>query len=178
MTANLEIVHKMELLSKQMVTYTLNHKQLNTISQWTIKQLGVKNINELRDKFEGVAYFNKMNKKYKCLVALENILKANIVDWNVVEANPNILLEKNLTKKAKIEITDFDFNSFPIVKKNTQVPTYLMLLKGEKTVNALGYIDKEIYNNQENFSPIRKMGSVDSEYHYFICLEKTKPIKK
>ena len=81
-----------------------------------INHLGLKDIGQLRDRFEGQAYMDNLLLKVSALYVLEKALEKDIIDWDTIrwEKKADFTLIKLNSKKC-YRVIPFFFGSLPIV---------------------------------------------------------------
>ena len=84
----------------------LNYRDEMNIQQVVLKTLKLKDMGELRDKFEGVVFYNKFSRKILGMLALEKSLKIKLVDYS--KLNPKNFQTKTLIDGEEIEIVTFE----------------------------------------------------------------------
>lgn len=94
---------------KEYVSYVLSNRDKFTnvqiartdivrIQQVVLNTLNLKNINELRDMYEGMAFYNNFLKRIKGLIALEKVLEKKLIDWDNINAKTFVTSEIKLDK--------------------------------------------------------------------------------
>lgn len=125
---------------------------IDKVRECVMKSLNVNSINELRDKFEGVTFYEAFYQKISGIMALESVLKVNLIDWNNLnpkEFTPVI----NLFDKTILVVTA-KFGEFPNIPQLTEYPIILIIQKEERVLYLIGYCDLYYFNKDLNKSII------------------------
>jgi len=121
------------------IKFTKNDEIL--IRESVMNHLGLTNLNQLRDRYEGQAFFEKTMKNIGGLMALQKILKTTLIDFSNVDLTdfqPYIIIEGK-----RIDINVFDFGALPLIKVNDiKNPTYFIIQKDSLTFLICGYAVK------------------------------------
>lgn len=59
----------------------INKFEIVKIQEAVLHVLKLKDLNKLRDKFDGVVYYEKFLRDTICEIAIEKLLKKKIIDW-------------------------------------------------------------------------------------------------
>ena len=126
------------------VTLSFNQKIQTTV----LKILGLKDLNQLRDKYEGVAFLNKVQAFLFGMQVLETHLGTALIDWNKV-------LKKDFTGDFSMQSIDarvvtFKMNEFPVIQSENSSPIVFVLQKNETTGWICGLAAVETLNNKSN----------------------------
>ena len=106
MKINIEIVNKINNIKHQVNHVKILQKQKADCVNLVLKKLKLKNVNELRDKFEGVKFYENYFQQFKCILALESVLNKKIIDWEKVRENPNLIFNDS---KMEYQIVHFNY---------------------------------------------------------------------
>ena len=121
----------------------LNRGDEAWIRDVTMKQLGLDNLNQLRDRFEGQAFFDRTMMNVGGLISIQKHLNLRIEDITKLDFS-------NFHPKLKIndEVVDvyvFKFGTLPLIDideiNNT---TFFVIQKDRVTFNLCGFTTKEI----------------------------------
>lgn len=118
------------------------------IQNVVLKTLKLKDMGELRDKFEGVAFYNKFSRKILGMLAVEKLLKIKLVDYS--KLSPKNFEAKMLVDEKEIEIVTFDNGKFPVINKLNCEPAIIVFKKDSKNLYICGYADKNTLNKYQN----------------------------
>jgi hypothetical protein len=111
-----------------------------------MSHLGLINLNQMRDRYEGQAFFEKTMKNIGGLMALQKHLNLELIDSdkvNLGDFHPYIKLDGK-----KVNINVFDFGSLPIIKiKDIKNPVFFIIQKDSLTFLLCGLGTKEVIKN-------------------------------
>ncbi|MDO1502130.1 hypothetical protein Q2T40_18495 [Winogradskyella maritima] len=131
------------LRSYPQIRFTKNDEIL--IRDSAISHLGHDNLNQLRDRFEGQAFFEKTMRNIGGLMALQKHLKVSPFDFN--NANLKDFLPYIKVDGQRIDINVFEFGQLPMVKvKEVNNPIYFIIQKDSLTFLLCGYAPKTVVN--------------------------------
>lgn len=119
------------------VSIKLGIQDINLIKKCVLISLKIKSENELRDKFEGVAFYQNFHRKILGIIALEKKLKLKLVDWDTIEPkdySPTINL---FGKQVYVQTTDF--GELPQIKTDLNYPIIFTIKKDERTIWIIGF---------------------------------------
>lgn len=109
------------------------------VRESVLKSLNLANLNELRDKFEGVAFYDNFYQKISGVIAVEKVLKQNLIDWNnIAPKNYSPLIQIN---DRTIQVVTAQFGVFPVIQQTILYPIILVIQKEEKVLWVIGYSD-------------------------------------
>ncbi len=112
----------------------------------TMNHLGLTNLNQLRDRYEGQAFFDKTMKNIGGLMALQKHLNIELINLDKVDLTdfqPYIILDNE-----KILINVFDFGTLPLIKlKEIKNPIFFIIQKDSLTFLLCGLASKEVMKN-------------------------------
>lgn len=111
-----------------------------------MSHLGLTNLNQMRDRYEGQVFFEKTMKNIGGLMALQKHLNRELIDSdkvNLGDFQPYIKLDGK-----KVNINVFDFGSLPIIKiKDIKNPVFFIIQKDSLTFLLCGLATKEVIKN-------------------------------
>jgi len=111
-----------------------------------VSHLGLTNLNQMRDRYEGQAFFEKTMKNIGGLMALQKHLNLELIDSDKVNLD-NFQPYINLNGK-KVNINVFDFGSLPIIKiKDIKNPVFFIIQKDSLTFLLCGLATKDVIKN-------------------------------
>lgn len=126
------------------VRFTKNDEIL--IRNSAMNHLGLTNLNQMRDRFEGQAFFEKTMKNIGGLMALQKHLNIELIDLdkaNLTDFQPYIKLNGK-----KILVNVFDFGTLPLIKINEiKNPTFFIIQKDNLTFLLCGLASIEVIKN-------------------------------
>lgn len=128
-----------------------------------VEILNLKDMNQLRDKFEGISFFNNMFKGIFGLAVLEKFLNISLLD------NKNIVTNKtfNLNQVGlNIDVVTFDFGELPKINLTTLNSTIFILKNDNHSGWICGFISNSDISNPENYKEIKE-SVYNNDYAYF-----------
>lgn len=133
-------------VGEQLRTYPqirLNRGDEVLIRDETMKQLGLENLNQLRDKFEGQAFFDRTLMNIGGLIAIQKHLKMDIEDITKIDFSnfhPKLKVNNNT-----IDVHVFKFGTLPLIDiDNINNITFFVIQKDRVTFNLCGFADIEV----------------------------------
>jgi hypothetical protein len=154
------------------VRFTKNDEIL--IRNSAMNHLGLTNLNQMRDRYEGQAFFEKTMKNIGGLMALQKHLNIELIDLdktNLTDFQPYIKLNGK-----KILVNVFDFGTLPLIKINkTKYSTFFIIQKDNLTFLLCGFASKEVVEN--NLIETSRVKSSTSKYMDFTGFKYLKQIK-
>ena len=153
----------------------LSMKEEFAVRDSVLNSLGLKNLNQLRDRYEGQTFLDKTLKNYGGLVACQkhlNIKITTIDELNIKDFKPQIQ-----GKNGIYDIKVFDFGSLPVLEFTTiRNPIIFVIQKDKSTFSICGYGDKETILNNLVDSSNETVNSVNLKN--FIGFSDLKPIEE
>lgn len=149
---------------------TLYSRDTVLIQKKILQFLKVNDLGELRDKYEGVAYFNKLSLKLYSIIALERYLGIKILD---IENLPTGDVDFNITDEDMyISVIPFYSPDLPLIKRDDKSPSIITFFKDTRSLFLCGYLSGKEKVNKKN---LRSLNSpVWKDRNEFIGFEKLK----
>jgi hypothetical protein len=155
-----------------LISYTqirLNRNDEILIRDESMKHLGLTNLNQLRDRYEGQAFFDKTIKNIGGLIAIQKHLKLPIIDVSKIDLG-GYQPELKINNKT-IDVFVFEFGTLPLIDidqiKNT---IFFVIQKDRITFNLCGYTDIQTIKDNLIRTSIEKSSQV--KYMSFIGFKK------
>ena len=130
-----------------------------------MNHLGLTNLNQMRDRYEGQAFFEKTMKNIGGLMSLQKHLNLELIDLdkvNLGDFQPYIKLDGK-----KVNINVFDFGNLPLInKKDIKNPVFFIIQKDSLTFLLCGLATKDVIKN--NLIDTSVVQSSTDEYMDFI----------
>lgn len=111
---------------KDFTKFELSRSHEYKVRDQVIKHFNLKDVNQLRDKFEGVAFLEKTYKKAIALWIASKVLNFELIKLD--EFEPKLLELKFYFDKKNWEIIIFDYGVIPKFKIKEEI-NYLLILK-------------------------------------------------
>lgn len=139
-----------------------------------MSHLGLTNLNQMRDRYEGQAFFEKTMKNIGGLMALQKHLNLELIDLdkvNLGDFQPYIKLDGK-----KVNINVFDFGNLPLINiKDIKNPVFFIIQKDSLTFLLCGVATKDVINNNLiETSVVQSSTDIFMEFVGFKFLEKVK----
>jgi len=170
---------KMKLFFKYIGEYLRLYPQVRftktdeiLIRNSAMSHLGLTNLNQMRDRYEGQAFFEKTMKNIGGLMALQKHLNRELIDLDKADLGdfqPYIKLDGK-----KVNINVFDFGTLPLIKINEiKNPIYFIMQKDSLTFLLCGFASKQVIkNNLIETSTVQSSTDKYMEFAGFKFLEK------
>ena len=154
--------------------------RLTRIEEFAIRDavlsfLGLNNLNQLRDRFEGQSFWNKTLKNYGAVIACQkhlNIPITEIAKLNLKDFTPQIH-----TQNKTYDIQVFDFGKLPDIELDSiQNSMIFVIQKDKSTFSICGYGEKQLILDNLVNSSSETVKSIDLKN--FIGFKYLKPIEE
>jgi hypothetical protein len=137
---------------------------IEKVKETVLDQLSLKNLNHLRDKFEGVAFYEKVLNFLFGLSVLENHLLCSIIDWKNVKQKK---LRSNLALlNLNVDVVTFRMGELPMLDKRSDRPVIFVLRRNEKNGWICGIASLKILNSTENQQELSSSGVNKQKVHF------------
>ena len=144
--------------------------KLDTIKNLTIRNQKLKNINQLRDKHEGLQFLENTTLKIAATLIVQENINYNLLDLNTENININKLHNLNLNGK-KINIIGFKYGELPKIDITSGKTIYLVCLKDPLNHGyLLGKLSKEFLKDEKKF--LDNYSPMSPNFRKFIGFEK------
>ena len=129
------------------------------ITELVIKKLNLRDIGQLRDRFEGQAYLDNQILKISSYIALLKFFNKNVPEININHLKDELYI---IYQKKKYEIIPTSTNTLPSLDINkVKNPAIVVIQKGSQNYSVAGFISLDMLSNNDNF---RKKGLRESEF--------------
>lgn len=112
----------------------------------SMSHLGLTNLNQLRDRYEGQSFFEKTMKNIGGLMALQKHLNTKLMNINnadLTDFQPYIILNDE-----RIDIHVFDFGTLPLLKiSEIKNPIFFIIQKDSLTFTLCGTASLDVLKN-------------------------------
>lgn len=155
---------------------SLTYKDLKKIQECVMDSLELNNLNELRDRYDGVAFIEKFSLKIFGIMALEKQLKIELIDWEKI--SPKDYVPKLTISGKKVNVIMSEYGEFPVIEKVNKKPAIIVIKKDRKDIWICGYADVKTLNEHQDISFLKgeMMKDFDSKTT-FVGYNKLKPFK-
>ncbi|MCH4896230.1 hypothetical protein E0494_05890 [Marinilabiliaceae bacterium JC040] len=157
-----QFLSEISKIKNRIKVINITWQDINHIKTSILKEQNLKNLNELRDRFEGIAYYEAIYKKIAGVIALEKILKRRIIDWeNIKPKEYKPIIEISGTKYLVITTI---FGDLPTIPKNNKLPIILTIAKEEKIIWAIGILNINDFSSLFDFSTYIDIDTITDSY--------------
>lgn len=140
----------------------LNKTEEIWIRDETMKQLGLSNINQMRDRFEGQAFFDKTLKNVGGLISIQKHLNLPVEDITKIDFSnfqPKLTINNDI-----INVFVFEFGTLPLINiDELKNKTFFVIQKDNVTFNLCGYTDINIIQNNIVNTNIEKSSQANNK---------------
>lgn len=135
------------------VTPSFNRKVQDTV----LEILNLKNLNHLRDKFEGQAFFNKVSTFLFGMQVLENLLGQPIINWKKLKKKE---FQSDLSLlELDVKVVIFKMGELPVIDAENQSPIIFILKRNDTSGWICGIANVAVLNEVQNRQTIPNTGS-------------------
>ena len=124
----------------------LNRNEEILIRDESMKHLGLTNLNQMRDRYEGQAFFDKTMMNYGGLIAIQKHLELEITDLKKINLNgfqPKLHVQDKI-----IDVFVFEFGTLPLIDiDQLNNSMFFVIQKDRYTFNLCGYTDLDTIKN-------------------------------
>lgn len=120
----------------------LNHRTKVRTEEIVLGALGLKNLNQLRDRYEGVAFHENFNRKIMALCALEQYLEIELTEWKYID--PKDFQPTLDYLGLPIDVIISEYGHYPNIASKVKRPAVVMIQKDNKTVWVCGFAQKNV----------------------------------
>lgn len=140
-----------------------------------LAHLGLTNINQLRDRFEGQTYLNNFRLRLMSMLILEKLLDRNLIDWSEVESNREKDYLKVEVDGVEHRVIPFFYGSLPIMNIKNLQPVILCVIRPDFKSGALcGKLDQSDIQDSTLFIDTNQ--GTSGEFAKFIRFDKLKSL--
>ena len=123
------------------VKYKINYSKYEWLKKITLKNLGISNLYNLRDRFEGQAYLERFLVRSYGELALEKYLNRPIIDLDQKENNKDYFPAFSCGDK-KIALFSFTAGEYPKINRdNFDIGVFVLVNLDYRTSEILGFLN-------------------------------------
>ncbi|CAL2064107.1 hypothetical protein [Tenacibaculum sp. 190524A05c] len=127
----------------------------------SMKYLGLTNLNQLRDRFEGQAFFDKTLMNIGGLMSIQKYLKLPLID--ITKADLGGFQPKIIIDGKVIDVLVFEFGTLPLIDINKiKNPVFFVIQKDRITFNLCGFTDIKVIKDNLINTTIEKSSQANS----------------
>ena len=139
--------------------------------------LGVKDLFQLRDRFEGQAYMDNLLLKVSALYILEKETGLNLTDWDAIKWDKKADFTSIKIDKVKYRIIPFFYGSLPIIASSIKEPIIFCAIRSYFNHGIIcGILENYSFDDAEMF--ITKPSSSKRKLKKFIGFKFLKDLGK
>ena len=156
-----EFLDAIRPVKENLETVKLSRKEITLIRELVIKSLKLRNVNELRDRFEGVQFYNNFLGKIAPIIVLEKIIESRLIELNSIQPKafePILHIENN-----SFHFVTSDYGEIPALDTTKADYIILAIKKDENSFWLLGKIkSSELPPNgkPDSFSAFQQISSL------------------
>lgn len=136
----------------------ISRRELSVLENLIIRYLSVRDLNELRDRFEGQAFLDNYLQKAVPLMGLQKYLKTSLIDFEAV--SPDKVKSEVIIKGNKVKIIQFG-NHLPLLDTSDKLPCIFIYFTQKQIVELCGFASA--YTVQNSITDIKKFGFGSTE---------------
>lgn len=131
----------------------INRRELTSLENLVVKHLNVRDLNELRDKFEGQAFLDNFIHKALPIIGMEKYLKKNFI--NLENRRLDQIKSEIIVNNTVINLIKFD-NQLPLIDAANNQPYIFMYSSQKQILELCGFATAEDVKN--NLKDIKSYG--------------------
>lgn len=121
------------------------YREIHFIQNKVLAELKLKDLNELRDKFEGQQYYTNQLNKCLPIIALEKVVKVKLVDWQSIKLKQ--IKSSLIIEGTKINIICSSYGQVPQIEIDSKLPSIFVIANGLKEVWICGIGSNKLIQN-------------------------------
>ena len=153
------------LENKDRVKLKIEYSKYEWLKKIALKNLGITNINRLRDRFDGQSYFNKFLIRSYSEIAFEKYLNREIIDLNLKESEKNYA-PSFFSDGKKITLFSYTFGEYPKIEKQIfDIGVFILVNLEYRTAEIIGFLpSKQLLQFIDN----KQLTPMDERIYYGI----------
>ncbi|HVW99874.1 MAG TPA: hypothetical protein VHA52_05510 [Candidatus Babeliaceae bacterium] len=145
---------------KSLPNYRISRTVEIKIQNLVLKHLKLDNLNNLRDKFEGMSFYNKIKAQIYSIIAIENFLSIKLLEWDDIEEKVTTLQHIEFNNNKAVIISSRINEPFFIPKQIKADYLFFTFFSENEYIYLAGYLPfDKIYSDNllldRNISPIK-----------------------
>lgn len=132
----------------EFIKVKIHYYDKNKIQKAVLKSFKLQNLYELRDMYEGAAFYDNFSRKILGALALEKLLKIKLVGWK--EIKPKKYKADMSNTGLDIDIITCEYGEFPAINKNVKRPAVIAIKKDERNIWICGLADIDTLRKYQN----------------------------
>lgn len=118
------------------------------IREAVFEALKVKSMFELRDKFEGEAFFESFSKKIYGVMAVEKCLNIDVINWEQI--NPKTYIPEIEINGTLYNVLTCGNGNLPLIERINKRPAIITVAMSDEYINICGVASIDILNKYQN----------------------------
>lgn len=131
----------------------LNRREISLLENLVIRYLKVKDLNELRDRFEGQAFLDNFLQKSVPLIGLQKYLKTDLIDFETI--SPDKIKPEIIINGKTVNVIQFG-NHLPVLDTLDNLPCIFIYSTQRQMLELCGFASS--YTIQNSLTDIRRYG--------------------
>lgn len=128
------------------ITYNLSRADESKIISKTIESLGLTDLNQLRDRYEGIAFLENTMKRVVPLLILSKLLNIELISLRALQ--PKKLTQSISINQLEFEIKVFDYGTIPKFKILNTLPQLLFMKRDRFSYLFCGIASTKLLNKE------------------------------
>jgi len=149
----------------------INRRELALLENLVISYLNVRDLNELRDRFEGQAFLDNYILKALPLMGLQKYLKTDLVDFENVL--PDKIKSEIIIDGTAVNVIQFG-NLLPLIETSEKLPCIFIYSTQKQTLELCGFASSETVKNYITDVKTYGFGSKETMKGFFYGFDKLK----
>lgn len=155
-----EFVKEVLPYSNNFICTDIPTREISRFKNIALNSLGLQNINQLRDKYEGSAFLQSFMIKVLPIIALEKHFKIELQDWD--KLNPKNFVPMIYYKGTKVKIYSSQFGRIPLIDIENNISAIISMVREDnRVVWICGVASRSTLNGNQRLdivdgSPLKK----------------------
>lgn len=139
-----EYIHYVLPHKKLFKSVSINRRELSDLENFVIKYLKVKDLNELRDRFEGQTFLDNYLQKAVPLLGLQKYLKTDLVDFENI--SPDKIKPAIVIDGKRVNVIQFE-DCLPLIDTSNNLPCIFVYSTQKQMLELCGFASAETVKN-------------------------------
>ena len=126
----------------------------------TLAHLTLPSMGQVRDRFEGQKYYDRIYRKLIVLHCLEKMLNKTVISVSMIKAKKSVNLNSIHVNGKYVAIVDFIFGDLPLIDSTSSLDTLVFCIRdGYKAAYFCGSLPKKELGIKSNFMSTDSLSS-------------------
>ena len=143
------------------INESITYREYDQLKKKVMKTLGLSDMGELRDKYEGEAFLNNFVLKIISVLILQKILNRELI--NLEEVNPKDYMPVVNISGVDINVITCEYGELPIIQKDNRNPAILNVKRKQKDVWICGYASVDVLNKYQSEKGVTAIAAKNPE---------------